>query len=126
MSRRLLTLVGWVEWKRRVGRCPQRCAGSHDIPFDRTLGIHAYQQTSVELMRLACLLAVFLPFELAVKLLHQLCGISISDDTLWQWVQTLGGQAMQQLDTELVGNVSDLLFSAQNDAVMEVTAIRGT
>jgi hypothetical protein len=102
VSRRILTLVGWVEWRRRVGRCPNRCAGSHDAPFDKVLGIAPYQQTSVELVRLGCLLAVFLPFELAVQLLSQLCGIGISDDTLWQWVQRFGRQAMQQLDYELV------------------------
>jgi hypothetical protein len=101
VSRRMLTLVGWVEWRRRVGRCPNRCAGSHDAPFDKVLGIVPYQQTSVEMMRLGCLLAVFLPFELAVQLLSQFCGIGISDDTVWQWVQRFGQQAMQQLSGEL-------------------------
>lgn len=101
VSRRMLTLVGWVEWKRRVGRCPNRCQGSHCTPFDTVLGIGAYQQTSVELMRLGCLLAVFLPFELAVQLLAQLCGIAVSDDTVWRWIQTFGGQAIHQLKGEL-------------------------
>jgi hypothetical protein len=101
VSRRMLTLVGWVEWRRRVGRCPHRCAGSHAVPFDKVLGIAPYQQTSIELVRLGCLLAVFLPFELAVQLLEQLCGIRISDDTIWQWVQQFGRQAMQRLDHEL-------------------------
>jgi hypothetical protein len=101
VSRRMLTLVGWVEWRRRVGRCPNRCAGSHAAPFDKVLGIASYQQTSIEVVRLGCLLAVFLPFELAVQLLSQLCGISISDDTVWQWVQQFGRQAMQQLNHEL-------------------------
>ncbi|MER3436089.1 MAG: ISKra4 family transposase, partial [Leptolyngbya sp. ERB_1_1] len=101
VSRRMLTLVGWVEWRRRVGRCPNRCAGSHDAPFDKALGIAPYQQTSIELMRLGCLLAVFLPFELAVQLLSQLCGIGMSDDAVWRWVQQFGQQAMQQLNHEL-------------------------
>ncbi|MGV0027137.1 hypothetical protein [Phormidesmis priestleyi] len=81
---RMLTLVGWVEWKRRVGRCPHRCGGSQAVPFDAELGIAPYQQTSVELMRLGCMLAVFLPFGLAVHLLEQLSGIGISDGALWQ------------------------------------------
>lgn len=102
VNRRMLTLVGWVEWRRRVGRCPHRCAGRHDVPFDKVLGIAPYQQTSVELVRLGCLLVVFLPFELAVQLLEQLSGIRISDDTIWQWVQQFGRQAMQRLDKELV------------------------
>ncbi len=101
VRRRMLTLVGPVEWKRRVGRCPNRCAGSQHAPFDAVLGIESYQQTSVELMRLGCLLAVFVPFELAVHLLGQLCGVRLSDDTLWHWVQTFGHQAMTQLDNEL-------------------------
>lgn len=101
VSRRMLTLVGWVEWRRRVGRCPHRCAGSHDVPFDAVLGIAPYQQTSIELVRLGCLLAVFLPFELAVQLLSQLCGIGMSDDTVWRWVQQFGQQAMHQLNREL-------------------------
>jgi hypothetical protein len=101
VNRRMLTLVGWVEWRRRVGRCPNRCAGSHAAPFDAVLGIVPYQQTSIELVRLGCLLAVFLPFELAVKLLSQVCEIHISDDTVWRWVQQFGRQAMQQLNCEL-------------------------
>jgi hypothetical protein len=63
VSRRMLTLVGWVAWRRRVGRCPNRCRGSQAVPFDETLGIAPYQHTSGELMRLGCLLAVFVPFE---------------------------------------------------------------
>jgi hypothetical protein len=101
VARRMLTLVGWVEWRRRVGRCPNRCARSHATPFDAVLGIRAYQQTSIELMRLGCLLAVFLPFEIAVQLLMQLCGICISDDSIWHWVQHFGRQASAQLDAEL-------------------------
>jgi hypothetical protein len=101
VERQILTLVGLVRWKRRVGRCPNRCRGSQQVPFDSVLGIEPYQQTSVELMRLGCLLAVFLPFELAVVLLQQLSGIRISDATLWQWVQGFGQQAMNQLQAQL-------------------------
>lgn len=101
VSRRMLTLVGWVEWKRRVGRCPNRCPGSYSTPLDDVLAITPYQQTSIELMRLGCLLAVFLPFELVVQLFMQLCGIRISDDSVWHWVQTFGQQAMQRVETDL-------------------------
>lgn len=69
-KRQMLTLVGKVEWKRRIGRCPRRCPGSQQAPFDATLDIDACQQTSTEIMRLGCLLAVFLPFELAVSILQ--------------------------------------------------------
>jgi len=39
------------------------CFGSQSTPLDEIFGICPYQQTSAELMRLGCLLAVFLPFE---------------------------------------------------------------
>jgi hypothetical protein len=100
-KRRILTLVGWVEWKRRVGRCPRHCPGSHLIPFDGVLGIKPYQQTSAELMRLGCLLAVFLPFEVAAWMLQQLSGITVSDDSIWQWVQDAGQHAIQHLKNQL-------------------------
>jgi hypothetical protein len=100
-KRRILTLVGWVEWQRRVGRCPHRCRGSQSTPFDQILGINAYQQTSTELMRFGSLLAVFLPFELAAWLLQQVSGIQVSEDTIWNWVQVVGEQAMTRLETEL-------------------------
>jgi hypothetical protein len=87
VKRRILTLVGFVEWKRRIGRCPRHCPKSQQVPLDTILGIRAYQQTSTELVRLGCLLAVFLPFELAAWMLRQLCGIRVSEDTIWNWVQ---------------------------------------
>ncbi|MBW4637090.1 MAG: hypothetical protein KME05_02445 [Gloeocapsa sp. UFS-A4-WI-NPMV-4B04] len=83
VKRRMLTLVGEIEWKRRIGRCPHHCSGSHQTPLDEILGIQAYQQTSLELVRLGCLLAVFLPFDLASQLLLQLTGIAVSGDTIW-------------------------------------------
>lgn len=49
-KRQMLTLVGLVEWKRRVGRCPHHCPGSQRIPLDEALKIQAYQQTSTELI----------------------------------------------------------------------------
>ena len=97
--RQMLTLVGLVRWRRRVGRCPQGCGGRQSIPFDQTLGIAPYQQSSVELKRLGCLLALFVPFELAVGLLSQLTGIRVSDDSLWQWVQDYGQAAMNRWAT---------------------------
>lgn len=101
VKRRMLTLVGQVEWKRRVGRCPRHCLGSQRTPLDEALGIQSHQQTSTELMRLGCLLAVFLPFNLASQLLLQLTGVTVSDDTIWRWVQTAGQRAMEQLGTQL-------------------------
>lgn len=100
-KRQMLTLIGEVEWKRRIGRCPRRCSGSQQVPFDTILNIDAHQQTSTEIRRLGCLLAVFLPFELAASILQQLSGISVSEDTIWNWVQITGQQAKQQLEAQL-------------------------
>ena len=100
-ARQMLTLVGQVHCRRRVGRCPNGCEGSQTIPYDQVLGIKPYQQSSVELMRLGCLLALFVPFELAAWLLAQLSGLRVSDDSLWRWVQQYGQQAMGQREREV-------------------------
>ncbi|MBW4422625.1 MAG: hypothetical protein KME13_26005 [Myxacorys californica WJT36-NPBG1] len=99
--RQMLTVVGWIEWKRRVGRCPRRCLGSQSIPLDEALGLRAYQQTSMELVRLGCLLAVFLPYNLAAQVLLQLAGVSVNDDALWEWIQRFGQQAVKDLKSQL-------------------------
>jgi hypothetical protein len=99
--RQMLTLVGVVKWTRRVGRCPKQCLGSQSMPFDSVLGIGRYQKTSIELVRLASLLVVFVPFELASQLLQQLTGLEVGAATIWQWVQSVGSQAMIQLDEQL-------------------------
>lgn len=101
VQRQLLTLVGLVKWRRRVGRCPQGCPGRQRVPLDDALGIAPYQQTSTEVQRLGCLLAVLLPYDLAAWLLGQLSGIRVSGDTLWQWVQVKGKQAVQALQVQL-------------------------
>lgn len=99
--RQMLTLVGIVRWKRRVGRCPKQCLASQRTPFDQVLGIAPYQQTSRELVRLAVLLVVFVPFEMASELLQQLSGTEVSAAAIWQWVQWAGNQAIEQLDEQL-------------------------
>jgi hypothetical protein len=65
------------------------------------LGIKASAQTSTELQRLGCLLAVFLPFALAVEILMQLTGIEVSDRSVWNWVQEVGETTMLQLQQHL-------------------------
>ncbi len=99
--RRIQTLVGWVSWRRRIGRCPEGCPGVQQAPFDRVLGIHPYQQTSKEVIRLGCLLCVFLPYELSAWMLEQFSGLHFQSDTLWRWVQQAGKQAMKQLEAQL-------------------------
>ena len=50
---------------------------------------------------MACLLAVFVPFETAAVLLQRLTGIELSATTIWNWVQSAGQRAMEQLEEEL-------------------------
>lgn len=93
VSRQMQTLLGVVQWKRRVLRCPQGCSGVQKIPSDEQMAISPYQQTSWEVKHLACLLSVFLPYSLSTQLLQQLTGVNISDSSLWNWVQKAGARA---------------------------------
>ena len=100
-SRQLQTLVGVVHWQRRVGRCPQGCKVPQVAPLDKALGVSAYQQTSLELIQLGCLLAVFVPFQTVTVLLQRLTGVLLNQQTIWNWVQSVGSQAMRQLQQEM-------------------------
>ena len=99
--REILTLIGWVHWKRRVRRCPHGCTGSQVVPSDAQLGLLAYQQTSLEVKWLGSALAIFVPFETAAVLLAMLTAVQVSSKSIWLWVQERGQLAMAQLDTQL-------------------------
>jgi len=111
--RQIQTLVGWVHFERRVGRCRNGCKGVQIAPFDQELGLNSYQQTSQEVVQLACLLAVFVPFETAKVLLQRLTGIDLSATTIWNWVQSAGQTAMEQLQQELELLVSGIEPAAE-------------
>ncbi|WP_442948096.1 ISKra4 family transposase [Nostoc sp.] len=100
--RQIKTLVGIVGFSRRVGRCRNGCRGVQQAPLDQELGLLAYQQTSLELMQMGCLLTVFVPFETACTLLEKLTGVKLSTATLWNWVQSAGKKACGYLEQELV------------------------
>ena len=101
LPRQIQTLVGLVQFHRRVGRCRNGCKGVLIAPLDQELGLKSYQQTSQEVVQLGCLLAVFVPFETATVLLQRLTGIQLSATTIWNWVQSAGQKAMEQLQQEL-------------------------
>ncbi len=101
VSRTILTLIGWVKWKRRVRRCAQGCAGSQVVPTDKALGLRAYQKTSLEVKWLGSALAVFVPFETAAALLAMMTGVKVDGKTIWLWVQERGQMAREQLDAQL-------------------------
>jgi hypothetical protein len=69
--------------------------------LDIALGIKSYQQTSLELVRLGCLLAIFVPFETVTVIAQRFTGIKLNAQTIWSWVQLWGKQAMNQLQEEM-------------------------
>src|SRR5262245_3561281 len=95
--RQMHSLLGPIQWHRRVGRCPQSCAISQGAPLEEALGGQPQQRTSGELQLLGCVLAVFVPFATAARLLGWYCGSVVSPRAVWCWVQTAGHQAMTHL-----------------------------
>ncbi len=54
LPRQIQTLVGLVQFHRRVGRCRNGCKGVLIAPLDQELGLKSYQQTSQEVVQLGC------------------------------------------------------------------------
>lgn len=100
-KREILTLIGWVKWRRRVRGCSDGCEIGQVVPSDKELGLQPYQQTSLEVKWLACALAVFVPFEIASALLRMLTGVKVCSKSIWWWVQERGQIAMMQLNAQL-------------------------
>ena len=73
------------------------------------------QRSGLGLKRIACLLAVFVPYETAQKLLYQLMGIDVCKDTIWDWVALAGQSAIDTLNEQL-----DLLAQAKAVAVESI------
>jgi hypothetical protein len=105
-TRQVLSLCGPIQWRRRVGRCPQGCAIAQVAPVDDALGVQPYQRTSGELQALGCALAVFVPFATAARLLSWYSGGVVSPRAVWGWVQAAGHQAMAHLQADL-GSVAE-------------------
>jgi NhaP-type Na+/H+ and K+/H+ antiporter len=68
---------------------------------DEELGLDPHQRTSLELKHLACVCAVFLPFETAALFVKRFTGVHISPAAIWGWVQDFGQRAMVRLTEEL-------------------------
>jgi hypothetical protein len=71
------------------------------VPLDAQLGILPHQRHSEEVMRLGCLFSVIMPYETASWLLGQVCGLSVSVSSLWNWVQQYGATAATALTAQL-------------------------
>ena len=100
-TRQVMSLCGPIQWRRRIGRCPQGCAIAQVAPLDDALGVQPHQRTSGELQSLGCALAVFVPFATAARLLGWYSGGMVSPRAVWCWVQAAGHQAMEHLHADL-------------------------
>ncbi len=102
LKRSLRGLIGTVQWRRRVGRCPDRCKIGHRVaPLDTELGLRPNQRVSDALVRAACALTVFVPFGTARELLTLLTGIEVSASSIWNWVQLVGARAKARIEGQL-------------------------
>mgnify|MGYP001008429427 CR=1 FL=1 len=101
VSRMMHTIIGIVPWERRVGKCPNGCKIGQIAPLDQELGLESNQRTSNELKYFSCLLAVFVPFEIASILLKELIGIDVSHGAISNWVQEMGRAGIEKLKNEL-------------------------
>ena len=99
--RQIKSVIGLIQWKRRLGRCPHKCEIGQVAPLDDALGLAPNQKSDSGLQQMACLTAIFVPFETAGMLLRQLSGVSISSQSIWAWVQMVGRQMMESLEAEL-------------------------
>lgn len=101
VKRQVTSLFGPLQWRRRVGRCPQGCHIPHVAPLDDELGVPPHQRTSGELQALGCALAVFVPFATAATLLGWYSGRLVSPQAVWGWVHVAGQRAMATLQEHL-------------------------
>jgi hypothetical protein len=101
VKRQVTSLLGPLQWRRRVGRCPQGCAIPQVAPLDEALGVPPHQRTSGELRALGGALAVFVPFATTARLLGWYRGGVVSPRAVGCWVQAAGHQAMEALQADL-------------------------
>jgi hypothetical protein len=99
--RQIKSLIGEVKWQRRLGRCPNKCAIGQVAPLDKELGLASNQKSDTGLQQVACLLAIFVPYETAAMLLKQLTGADVCGQAIWEWVQSVGQEMMKSLAAEL-------------------------
>jgi hypothetical protein len=101
LPRAVMTVIGYIAWKRKVWRCPDGCRTGQTAPFDSELGLRPNQRTGDDIKQIACVPAVFLPFNIAALLLKTLLGTEVSPSAVWNWTQYAGEEAMARLEKEL-------------------------
>jgi hypothetical protein len=98
-QRQLISLVGPLRWRRRVGRWPHGCDSPQVAPCDESLGVQPYPRTRGECQCLGCARAVCVPFATAARWLGWYGGSVVSPRAVWCWVQAAGHQARASLQT---------------------------
>lgn len=126
-SRQVVTIVGVLHWKRQVKRCPSGCRNSQVAPLDEVLGLSPNQRTGPHLKRMACVLAVFVPFEIASTLLYMLTGNEVSASSIWNWVQDAGKRAMDRLQVQLEehANGTEPVMESMSDELQNLVMLIG-
>lgn len=99
--RQLDTIIGTINWSRRVGRCPNKCRIGQVAPLDQELGLEPNQKTCQSLKQAACSLSVFVPYETAAILLSILTGVTVSSTSIHNWVQVAGQLAIQKIQQKI-------------------------
>jgi hypothetical protein len=125
--REIKSIIGLIRWQRRLGRCPNRCAIGQVAPLDEALGLKSNQKSDDGLRRIACLTAIFVPFETAAMLLKELSQVIITPQSIWEWVQAAGEEMMNHLAAELtalqMGNEPEM--EAMSAAIAAETLLMG-
>lgn len=100
-KRQMVSLLGVIHWRRRVGRCREGCHRGQVAPLDEELGLVPHERTSPELKQIGSEWGIFVPYETVVRLLSKLIGVGISAGSVWHWVQSAGERAMQRVNREV-------------------------
>jgi len=90
-----------------VWRCTSGCEIGQVVPLDDALELEANQRTGIQVKRLACILAVFVPYEVAAILLGSLTGVNVSSSSIWNWVQWTGELAQTRLQAAIEAAAAD-------------------
>jgi hypothetical protein len=69
--------------------------------LDQALGLASNQKSDSGLQQVACLVALFVPYETAAMLMKPLTGLTVSSQAIWNWVQAAGERMMNSLAKEL-------------------------
>lgn len=125
--REIVTSLGRVCWRRRVGRCPGGCRGSTSAPLDEAQGLASHQRHTAELKQKATLLAVFVPMATASAIMERLTCVRVCASTIWHWVQAAGQQATAQLEAELarVADGAEVTREAMEDMIDQLLMLIG-